>query len=149
MATLAEQLKKANNLTAKTVEKDLFTFIRSIENELLNKEKNRIFNESKDIFGDALGFYSKATEFITKGAKKAGEPFTGKDTGDFFEGFYMQEVAGVLRFGSKSPHFADILKSDSWLSHEILGLSDEDLKAVIDEHLLPFLLENAKNKLDL
>lgn len=149
MATLAEQLKKSNNLKSKAVEKDLFLFIRSIEKQLLDKEKDRIFNESKDIFGDALGFYSKATEVLSQGAKKAGEPFTGKDTGDFFKGFYMQEVSGVLRFGSSDSKTSTILKSKDWLSHEIFGLSDKDLKAVIDEQLLPFLLQNAKNQLDL
>ena len=96
-----------------------------------------------------MGFYSKATEVLSQGAKKAGEPFTGKDTGDFFKGFYMQEVSGVLRFGSSDSKTSTILKSKDWLSHEIFGLSDKDLKAVIDEQLLPFLLQNAKNQLDL
>jgi hypothetical protein len=37
----------------------------------------------------------------------------------------MQEVSGVFRFGSKSPHYADILKSKSWLSKDIFGLTDK------------------------
>jgi uncharacterized protein (UPF0335 family) len=149
MATLAEQLKKSKKLKSETVKDDLFKFIRSIEKDILDIEKNRLFNESKDIFGNALGYFSKATEVLSKGAKKAGEPFTAKDTGDFFKGFYMQEVSGVLRFGSTDPKTSTILKSENWLSHELFGLSDKELKDVIETRLRPFLLENAKNKLDL
>lgn len=148
MATLAEMLKKSKALKPKTVHDDLFKFIRSIESEILQLEKDRIFNESKDIFGKALGYYSKATEVLSKGAKKAGEPFTGKDTGDFFKGFYMQEVSGVLRFGSTDSKTNIILNSENWLSDEIFGLSDKDLKDVIENRLRPFLLEYYKNKLD-
>lgn len=147
MATLADQLQKAKQLSETNLKRDIFKFIKSIESEILDKEKNRIFEESKDIHGNALGFYSKATEIISKGAKKDGEPFSGYDSGDLFEGFYMQEVSGVLRFGSKSPHLADILKSQNWLSKDFLGLSDKDLKAIIETRLLPFLLQLIKIKL--
>lgn len=149
MATIFEQLQKAKKLNSSSIESDLFKFIKSIEIELIQKEKDRIFNKSKDIQGNDLGFYSKATEIITKGRKKAGDPFTGFYTGDLFKGLFVQEVSGVLRFGSTSPHLADILKSSgSWLSKDILGLSDQDLKEVIQTRLLPFLLQNIKNKLD-
>lgn len=149
MATLADQLKKAKKLSESSLKNDLFRFIKTIEKDILDKEKERIFNKSKDIHGQALGFYSYASEVISKGEKKVGDPFTGKDTGDFFEGFYMQEVSGVLRFGSKSPHWADIQKSDGvWLSKDLFGLSDEDLKAIIEEKLLPFLLQNIRKRLD-
>lgn len=149
MATLQEQLKKSKKIQPKQLENDLFKFIRSIDKQLLDKNKEQIQEESKDIFGNPIGFYSYATEVISKGGKKAGEPFTGFDTGDFFKGFYMQEVSGVLRFGSSDSKTQDILKSDNWLSDELFGLSDEDLKAIIQERLLPFFIENIRNKLDI
>lgn len=144
MPTLAEKLQKAKKITPTRLKNDLFKYIRSIEKDILEREQNRISEESKDVNGNPLGFYSKATELITGGRKKAGDPFTGIDTGDWFKGFYMQEVSGVLRFGSKDPKTNDILKSDHWLSDEIFGLSDEDLKAVISEKLLPFFIDNAR-----
>lgn len=149
MASFKEQLKKANSLTASKIETDLFKFLKSIEPELLQKEKDRLFNESKDIFGQPIGFYSYATEVLSKGKKKKGEPFTSFDTGDFFKGFYMQEVSGVIRFGSKDSKTNTILNSDNWLSNEIFGLSDIDLKEIISQRLLPFLIENTRKKLDL
>ena len=148
MASLQEQLQKAKKLQRSSIQDDLYKFIRSIETQILDSEKNRIFNESKDIFGNPLGFYSKATEIITKGQKKAGEPFTGKDTGNWFAGFKMQEVAGVLRFYSTDPKTNDILNGKTWLSHEVFGLSDKDLKAIIENQLLPFILQNTRKILD-
>ncbi|QYS85409.1 hypothetical protein JJC03_09170 [Flavobacterium oreochromis] len=61
----------------------------------------------------------------------------------------MQEVSGVLRFSSKDPKNSKILGNENWLSDEIFGLSDTDLKAIIDERLLPFILRNIRTKLDL
>ena len=88
MASLQEQLTKSMKLKPNKLQNDLFKFVKSIEKELIEIEKKRIFNESKDIQGNDLGFYSSATEKITKGRKKAGEPFTGFETGDFFKAFY-------------------------------------------------------------
>ena len=45
MATLKEQLQKANRLTPEKVNQELFDFIRSIESELtaLNRKQYRVF----------------------------------------------------------------------------------------------------------
>lgn len=148
MATLQEQLTKAKKLQPKKLENDLFRYVRSIEKELLDLEKKRISEDSKDIFGKPIGFYSAATDLITGGKKRKGDPFTGIDTGDFFKGFNMQEVSGILRFSSSDPKTQTILNSENWLSNELFGLSDEDLKEVIQERLLPFFIENTRNILD-
>lgn len=145
MATLIQHLERAKKLKANNLEKDLFKFIKSIEKDLLELEKERISEKSKDIFGEALGYYSKATEIITKGKKKAGEPFTGIDSGDWFDAFYMQEVAGVLRFSSKDEKNSTILNSDNWNSNQVFGLDDEQLKGVIRERLLPFFIKNSRD----
>ena len=149
MATFQEQLTKAKKLQPSRLQDDLFKFIKSIEKELLEKNKDQIFNDSKDIFGKPIGFYSSATEVISKGKKKKGEPFTGFDTGDFLKGFYMQEVSGVLRFGSTDSKTQTILNSENWLSDELFGLSDENLKEVIEKRLLPFFVENSRNTLEI
>lgn len=116
---------------------------------MLDKNKDQILNQSKDIFGNPIGFYSYATEVISRGNKKRGEPFMGYETGDFFKGFYMQEVAGVLSFGSTDPKTSEILGSDNWLSDELFGLSDENLKEVIETRLLPFFIDLSRKQLDL
>jgi hypothetical protein len=149
MATLQEQLTKAKRLQPNKLQNDLFKFIRSIEKELLDRNKKQLQENSKDIFGKPIGFYSQATEIITGGRKAKGQPFDAFETGDFFKGFYMQEVSGVLRFGSTDPKTHDILKSENWLSDELFGLSDEDLKEVVFSRLLPFFIENFRNILEI
>lgn len=149
MATLLEQQTKAKKLTPKRIEADLFKFIRSIEKEFIELNKSQIRDDSQDIFGNPIGYYSFFTDHLTNGRKKAGKPFTGVDTGDWFKGFYMQEVSGVLRFYSKDPKTSLILSSDDWLSNELFGLTDKNLKGVIASRLLPFILRNTRNILDI
>jgi hypothetical protein len=149
MATLQEQLTKAKQIQPDRLKNDLFKFIKSIEKEFLDKNKEQIQEDSKDIFGKPIGFYSYGSELASGGKKKKGDPFTGFDTGDWFKGFNMQEVSGVLRFSSTDDKNQLILNSDNWLSDELFGLSDENLKEVIETRLLPFFIENIRNKLDI
>ena len=149
MATFQEQLTKSKKLQPQRLLNDLFKFIRSIEKDLLDLEKKRISEDSKDIFGNPIGFYSYWTEVISNGEKKQGQPFTGEDTGGWFKGFYMQEVSGVLRFSSRDPKNQLILNSEHWLSDELFGLTDKELKEVITSRLLPFFIENARNILEI
>jgi len=158
MATLNQQLQKAKSLNQQAITKELFLFIRSIENEFLDRNKEQINIDSTDIFEKALGFYSEATEYITtnnallgKGGtiKKAGDPYTGKDTGDWLDGFYIQIVNNVVRFGSNDPKTGNILQGEHWLTTEFFGLTDKNLKEVISKLLLPFLLTKTRNTLDI
>lgn len=152
MANFQDQLAKSKKLQPKRLQNDLFKFIRSIEKEFLDREKKRISVDSEDIFGNPIGFYSEGTEIISGGKKKAGDPFTGDDTGDWFKGFYMQEVSGVLRFSSRDPKNSIILSDgpdNTWLSDELFGLTDKDLKEVIESRLLPFFIQNARNILEI
>ena len=149
MANFQQQIEKAKQLNPDKISKALFKFIRSIEKQILDKNKEQIFEKSQDIHGQAIGFYSYATEQITKGRKKKGDPFDGKESGDLFKQMYMQEVSGVIRFGSTSPHYADILKSKSWLSKDILGLTDKNLKELIQTELLPFIITHYRKTLEI
>jgi len=140
MATLFEQLQKSKKLKPENIKRDLSKFIRSIEKQIIDKNKEQIEVDSKDIHGNAIGFYSYATELISGGAKKQGDPFTGKDTGNF----YMQEVSGVIRLGSTDPKTNEILSSEHWLSDDLFGLSDENLSKIIEENILPFVIRNSR-----
>ncbi len=137
MATLSQAKKNARGL--RNLKSNLFSYIKLIENNFLTLEKERIHDKSEDIFGKPLGYYSEATESITGGEKRAGDPFTGVDTGDFFKGFYMRIQGDKLFFGSTDSKTDEILKSKHWLTHELFGQSDEDLRIIIDENILPFL----------
>ncbi len=147
MAGFQDQLRKAQKVNPERLEKDLYKFVRSIEDVFLDLSKERISVRSQDIFGKPIGFYSSNTEYITGGRKKAGQPFTGIETGDWFKSFFMREVSGILIFGSTDPKTHAILLSEDWLSDDLFGLTDKELKKVIAERLLPFFIKNSRTLL--
>lgn len=144
MDIITEHLEKARKLDAETVSNALFDFIKSISKELIDLNKKQLNEDSKDIYGNAIGFYSYATEIITKGAKKRGEPFDAKDTGGFLDKFYMTVYNDVFYFGSTDPKTDDILDSPNWLSHDLFGLTDENLQIAIETKFKPFIIEYYK-----
>lgn len=157
MGTLQQQLEAAKKLTPKRVSNDLFDFLKSISKEIVEINKNKITNDSKDIFEKPIGYYSEATEYITKNnallgkgnkIKYAGDPFDGDDTGDWLKGWYVNISNAELRFGSTDSKTELILKSDNWLSDELFGLTDKDLRELIDNQLLPFIIRNNRKILN-
>lgn len=149
MATLNQFLQKSKSLNEKTIRRDIFKFIRTIEKEFIDKNKEQIFEDSTDIFEQSLGFYSKATELISGGRKKAGEPYDGRDTGDWLDGWYMQVVANVVSFRSSDPKNGAILQGEHWFTTEFFGLTDKNLNGIIEKSILPFLINNSKQILDI
>lgn len=139
MATFQEAQQIALKLTPKKIVSDTFRFIRSIEKELAQYNKARIFIDSEDVFGEAIGFYSEATEQISKGKKKAGDPFTLFDEGDFLGGLYAEVKDESIYFDTKDPKKNKVLTN--LLTTDIFGLHDDDLEKVISERVLPFLLD--------
>lgn len=149
MATFLKQIERSKNLTPSVIEDALFLEIRKHEATLIRLNKNRISLDSEDVFGKALGFYTQATEILSGGVKKQGDPFTGIDTGDWFEGFRMNVENNVVSFTSIDQKNNIILKSDNWLSNDVFGLNDGDLKSFIKVVLKPFILSYYKKELGL
>jgi len=127
--------------------KQIFDFIRVNEQNLVDIEKKRISVESKDILGSPIGFYSAKTEDISGGRKKEGEPFTGKDSGDWFKGFYVEIKGDTFTFGSSDPKSSSILRSESWLSDKLFGLTDKELEEVVSNEMLPFFIISVRKML--
>lgn len=98
-----------------------------------------IFQDSQSVTGKPIGFYSYATELITKGRKAKGQPFDLFETGDFLESFFAKVGRNYIQFGATDPKLKKVL--DNLLTNDIFGLQDDDLNKVIEERLLPFLLK--------
>ena len=147
MANIEEHFAQVQGINEALVSRELFDFIRSIESELTNLNRKLLNEKSKDIYGDAIGFYSKATEVITKGRKKAGEPFDAKDTGSLLNKLYARIEQDRVVFGSTDSKVELILNSDNWLSHDLFGLTDADLNKIIQEKILPFMIANYRKNL--
>jgi uncharacterized protein (UPF0335 family) len=149
MASFHQQLQKSTAIQPEKLSNELFQFIKSLSAYMVEMNKKQINEDSKDIYGKAIGFYSKATEIITNGAKGAGEPFTGKDTGNWLNSFYVTVQDNTFYFGSTDPKTDDILDSPHWLSSSLFGLTDENLNLLIESRLKPFVLDYYRQKLDL
>jgi len=149
MANIEEHYQLARTIDEKEVSFALFEFIRSIEKELIELNRIQLNEKSKDIYGEAIGFYSYATEVITGGRKKRGEPFDAKDTGSFLNKLYAKVENNMVVFGSSDSKVNLILNSDNWLSTDLFGLTDLDLKKVIEEKLQPFIIEHYRKQLGL
>lgn len=150
MATLKEHLERAKNLNSQKISDELFNFIKSIQQKFTDLNEQQLFKESQDIFGNPIGYYSQATEWITTNQallaqrtdiKVAGEPFNLKDTGDFLKGLYIDVQQGKIYFFSKDSKTDLILSNDSLLSRELFGLQDDNLRELIRKDLLPFILQ--------
>jgi len=149
MANIEEHFELIKGINEAVVSRELFDFIRSIESDFVDLNRKQLNENSKDIYGQAIGFYSKATEVITKGAKKAGEPFDAKDTGSFLNKMYARIEQDRVVFGSTDSKVELIMNSDNWLSHDLFGLTDDDLNKVINEKVLPFMIDNYRKHLGL
>jgi len=156
MATLQQQAARAKTLNKNALVVEIVNVIRKLENKFVETNISQIYEDSTDIFGNALGFYSEATEYITLNRallgqegeiKRAGEPYTGRDTGNWFEGFYMKVENGTLYFGSDDPKNAEIVRGEHWLTTEFFGLTDDNLKGVIEQSILPFFISILRQKL--
>ena len=142
MNVIDQHLEKVKReLNPQAIQAALFNQIRLIEKNFTQLNKEQIFDLSKDIYGKDIGFYSKATEEITAGAKKAGDPFTGVDSGYWMKGFFMKVDKNGLFFGSTDEKKNKEIfgEKSTWLSRDLFGLTDENLNLVIERDLLPFI----------
>jgi hypothetical protein len=149
MANFEQQLVKANQISENIVTNVMFDFIRGIEKEFTRLNEIQLNEKSKDIYGDAIGFYSYATEVISKGKKKKGEPFDAKDTGSFLSKLYAKVENNQIVFGSTDSKVPLIINSDNWLSKDLFGLTDEDLNKVIEIRIKPFIINYYRKSLGL
>lgn len=145
MASIQEHLAKAKTINEQQITDALFAYIRSIDMDLIALNQGQIHDDSKDVFGKPIGFYSKTTEIMSGGKKRAGQPFTGYDTGAWLESFYLVQSSKGFSFFAKDYKTGLILKSDNWLSHDLFGLSDKNLKRAIDTYFLPFFIDYFRN----
>jgi hypothetical protein len=146
MGIFLKAQRKARKLTPQKINRDLFQFIRTLEKKLEALNRKQIEENSKDVNGNDLGFYSKSTEIITtnnvllgrKGKiKREGDPFDLNDTGSFLDNLFAEVEGESIFFGTTDSKKKEVLKN--LLSKDIFGLSDANLRQVIAQDILPFL----------
>jgi hypothetical protein len=106
-------------------------------NEDLKKEVIRLIQEDQltkegiDEAGTVIGYYSAATEAITRGRKRAGDHYTLEDTGSFYRSMLVQVFGDGLEIDASSQTYSE-MQGQSWWTDGILGLTDENLQRIIE-----------------
>lgn len=106
-------------------------------NEDLKKEVIRLIQDDQltdkgvDEAGAVIGYYSAATEIISKGKKRAGDHYTLEDSGSFYRSMLVQVFADGLEIDASSQTYTE-MQGQSWWSDGILGLTDENLQRIIE-----------------
>lgn len=123
----------ANNLKQYPITKFIDDLHISLEkNQYVNALQKQQWNEGLDKDGNILGRYSKATEIITDGRKKAGELFDINDSGETrrkLELFASQENQDLLfYFDSDSKALPDLLQR---IGKRLFGLSDKNISQFV------------------
>lgn len=126
---LGERVKKVKLLN------DSVAWLESITQELQVKavrewiQKDQLKTKGIDSKGEVIGFYSLATEFITNGRKKEGDPYDLDDSGDFYRSMFVRVLSDAVVFEADSNKMQD----QFWWDKDILNLTDENLQKFIDE----------------
>ena len=127
-----------------------------VQKEMIKANTDQLYNLGASSTGRNLGSYALYT--IQEKMRK-GQPYdrvTLKDTGDFYNGFYISFVADsgnplTKPAPSKAGFF---ITSDDWKTkmlegrwgRDIFGLTNEDLTGITRRSLLPFLYNKRKEK---
>jgi len=118
-------MKRAKDLSQKLAWFDTFKFDTAFKNMILDKVRTQL-EHGKNSEGVIVGYYTWATEEITQGRKKQGDPYNFQDTGYFFESLYITytpESMTVDGDGKKLDQDIIIYYSDDG---DLLGVSPEN-----------------------
>lgn len=89
---------------------------------------DQLRNKGVDSEGNIIGYYSRATEIISQGRKRAGEPYTLEDTGAFYESLFIVVLTDSLVIEGD----VDKFKDQNWYTDKIIGLTDENFSKLLD-----------------
>ena len=115
-------------LTAAATLDEVKAWEESITDDLKRKiirdwlQEDQLFKQGVDGDGEVIGLYSRMTEIISKGRKKAGDKFTLFDTGDFYKSMEIIVVSDSFIIDAETEKMED----KRWYSEEILNLTDEN-----------------------
>jgi len=97
---------------------------------IINLVRDRLFETGEDKQGGIIGLYSFATELITGGEKKEGDPYTLKDTGDFYQSMFVSVFNDLFEINDGQG--ADKMKDKDWWSEDIVGVNEEQKQQILE-----------------
>tara|TARA_R100000951_G_scaffold14390_1_gene11306 strand:+ start:748 stop:1191 length:444 start_codon:yes stop_codon:yes gene_type:complete len=118
-----EHLKKALLLDDSIAWLDSHT--NEVKKMILDYIRNdQLFDEGIDSNEQIIGTYSYWTEVLSNGKKRMGEPYTLKDTGQFYRSMYVKVLNDSILIDADYTKMED----KNWWSIDILGLTEENLE---------------------
>jgi len=93
-------------------------------------QQDQLIDEGINKFGKIIGYYSYATELISNGKKKQGDPYNLFDTGAFFRSFVVIVGIDAIKIDANAQKGEDNLFKK--FGNEIIGLTDENFKKLKD-----------------
>jgi hypothetical protein len=139
----------ASNLEKYTTDKFVDDLMESLEKdkEVIEIQESQ-WDEGKDGDGNLLGLYSKATEILSFGRKKAGTPYNIFETGETRRNLYLfPEKKGdslLFNFDTKSAAMPDLLQL---IGNRLLGLAPKNqdkFTEIAQETAIELLNKNLK-----
>lgn len=119
---------------------------REVEEAILDLNRiNQLFEQGINADGGIIGFYSETTEFLNP-SKKAGEPYTLKDTGAFYESFSLfikKDGSFTIEANEIKPNGVDLFEK---FGENILGLTDES-RIKLAELITPLFIQKTRELL--
>lgn len=118
-----EHLKKALLLDDSIAWLDSHT--NEVKKMILDYIRNdQLFDEGIDSNEQIIGTYSYWTEVLSNGKKRMGDPYTLKDTGQFYRSMYVKVLNDSILIDANYTKMED----KNWWSIDILGLTEENLE---------------------
>jgi hypothetical protein len=129
---LGTQLRRAKMISERVFWRTAFND-PNFTNYILDLIRNdQLFSQGIDSDGDIIGYYSEWTEMMNPD-KRAGTPYTLKDTGEFYESMIIYIYDNLIEIDA-DPIKKDDKGEETNLFNEygenIIGLTDENLSKV-------------------
>lgn len=122
--TKVDELLKRVNLLSETIAW-VNTFDSATKEQILDWiREDQLRERGVNKFGEVIGYYSYATELISKGQKRFNTHYTLFDSGDFYRSMFVTVTSEMILIDANAQKGKDNLFDK--FGTEILGLTDEN-----------------------
>jgi hypothetical protein len=125
---IGEKLRKVKLLSDSLAWYDSLDF--SVREKIVKMiQEDQLLKRGVDADGDIIGLYSRATELMSGGKKREGDPFNLFDTGEFFRSMFVIVLRDSFLVDGDTKKMEESFSQTNgwWWRDEILGLTDENL----------------------
>jgi hypothetical protein len=140
---LSKLLSNISNISINKITTDVFRD-KDVQEFIISLNRDgQLFIRGVGVDNEIVGFYSFATELISKGRKKFNTKYNFKDTGEMFRSFRVKvEKDGfVIEADAEKLVDSNIIENEN----EILGLTNES-KIELVKKITPLLIEEVRKQ---